>query len=279
MGSKSFRANALAIQAPSPTSALPQTTPTMIIQQPKGVTGHRSRQAPFVRLHPNTSKLADMEMREAKNARLIFLSHARLPIPTRPHFEKHTRPHFPLFLAHFSLPTTSDFPIGNYRKSLYTGTISHPASAAAGVSPYRLGCGQGSARGCLPSAQSWYSALGLPLYPGWEAILSAASLTPSLRGAREPAPVGFSGFRRAVQRDRIRHPAGNAGRRSQGVGAGRLLPGLDGLRLSAGRWRVHAGAGAAVGAGGGPAPYSPCSRRPSQFPFASRRWWTEGRRR
>ena len=97
MGSQSFRANALAIQAPSPTSALPQTTPTMIIQQPKGVTGHRSRQAPFVRLHPNTSKLADMEMREAKNARLIFLSHALLPIPTLPHFEKHTRPHFPLF--------------------------------------------------------------------------------------------------------------------------------------------------------------------------------------
>ena len=50
------------------------------------------------------------------------------------------------------------------------------------------------------------------------------------------------------------HPAGDAGRRSQGVGAGRLLPGLDGLRLSAGRWRVHAGAGAAGGAGGGRRP-------------------------
>ena len=77
---------------------------------------------------------------------------------------------------------------------------------------------------------------------------------PPLRGVREPIPAGFRGFRRAVQRSRIRHPAGNAGRRSQGVGAGRLLPGLDGLRLSAGRWRVHAGAGAAGGAGGGRCP-------------------------
>ena len=97
MGSHSIRANALATQAPSRTSALPQTTPTMIIQQPKGVTGHRSRQAPFIRLNHNTSKVAHMEVWKAKNARLMILSHARLPIPTLPHFEKHTRPHFHLF--------------------------------------------------------------------------------------------------------------------------------------------------------------------------------------
>ena len=91
---------------------------------------------------------------------------------------------------------------------------------------------------------------------------------PPLRGVREPIPAGFRGFRRAVQRSRIRHPAGNAGRRSQGVGAGRL-PTWSGWSsplcwsLACPRWCRCGGWGR-----WGPVPYSPCSRRPSRFPFA-----------
>ncbi len=67
---------------------------------------------------------------------------------------------------------------------------------------------------------------------------------PPVRGAREPSPAHVSGTRCPVQPDGHGDPAGDAGDSSQRIGKGRLLPGVDGLRLAGGRRGFHACPGA-----------------------------------
>ena len=62
---------------------------------------------------------------------------------------------------------------------------------------------------------------------------------PTLRGPREPAGTPVAGACGAVQPDRVRNPAGDASNRCQGIGAGRIVPALDGVRIPAGRGAVH----------------------------------------
>ena len=90
---------------------------------------------------------------------------------------------------------------------------------------------------------------------------------PPLRGARKSAPPGHPRPRSAVQLHRLRHAADNAGHRGHGVRRGRPVPGVDGLRLAAGRRGGNSGAGPTrlgpVGAGS----VIPMATAPFAIPF------------
>ena len=74
-------------------------------------------------------------------------------------------------------------------------------------------------------------------------MATAALQNPRYEAHENPLLLTSLGYGLPVQPHRLRHPAGHPGHRGQSLGTGRLLPHLDGLRLTPGLWSVHDRAG------------------------------------